>query len=112
MTTKLKNENKFICAFCNKTYIRKASYNNHLVTCKLSRFASNCGNNKSVNNNNFANSNTKHANNESVTSDSFTSESVNNANSSAINIDSLKKDMNIHNIFAMVIMLYNKYEKI
>ena len=83
-----------------------------MVTCKLSRFASNCGNNKSVNNNNFANSNTKHANNESVTSDSFTSESVNNTNSSAINIDSLKKDMNMPNLFAMVIMLYNKYEKL
>ena len=112
MTTKQKNENKFICAFCNKTYIRKSAYNNHLITCKLCRFASDCGNNKSVNNNNFANSNTKHTNNESVTSDSVTSESVNNANSSAINIDSLKKDMNIHNLFAMVIMLYNKYEKL
>ena len=112
MTTKQKNENKFICAFCNKTYIRKSAYNNHLITCKLCRFASDCGNNKSVNNINFANSNSEHANNESVTSDSVTSGSVNNANSSAINIDSLKKDMNIHNLFAMVIMLYNKYEKL
>ena len=112
MTTKQKNENKFICAFCNKTYIRKSAYNNHLITCKLCRFASDCGNNKSVNNINFANSNSEHANNESVTSDFVNSGSVNNANSSAINIDSLKKDLNIHNLFAMVIMLYNKYEKL
>ena len=112
MSTKQRIENKFICTYCKKIYLRKAYYNNHLLTCKLSRFASDCGNNNSVNNNNFANSNTKHANNESVTSDSFTGESVNNANSSAINIDSLKKDMTMSNLFAMVIMLYNKYEKL
>jgi len=81
MTSKLKNEKKFICAYCNKNYIRKASYNNHLVKCKLCRFASDCGNSES-------------------------------ANSSAITIDMLKKDLNIHNLFAMVIMLYNKYEKL
>jgi len=81
MTSKLKNEKKFICAYCNKIYIRNASYNNHLVKCKLCRFASDCGNSES-------------------------------ANSSAISIDMLKKDINIHNLFAMVIMLYNKYEKL
>jgi len=85
MSTKLENENKFICAYCNKSYLRKASYNNHLVKCKLCRFASDCGNNNSVVNN----------------------ETVNN-----ITIDSLKKDLTIHNLFAMVIMLYNKYEKL
>jgi hypothetical protein len=85
MSTKLENENKFICAYCNKSYLRKASYNNHLVKCKLCRFASDCGNINSVVNN----------------------ETVNN-----ITIDSLKKDLTIHNLFAMVIMLYNKYEKL
>ena len=67
-----------------------------------------------LNNNNFANANAKHANDESVTSEFINSGSVNNANTSAsaINIDSLKKDINIHNLFAMVIMLYNKYEKL
>jgi transcription elongation factor Elf1 len=84
MTTKQRIENKFICAYCNKTYVRKSSYNTHLVKCKLCRFASDCGN----------------------------SGSTNNANSSTINIDLLKKDLNIHNLFAMVIMLYNKYEKL
>jgi hypothetical protein len=84
MSTKLENENKFICAYCNKSYLRKASYNNHLVKCKLCRFASDCGTDRSVNN-----------------------ETVNN-----ITIDSLKNDLTIHNLFAMVIMLYNKYEKL
>ena len=114
MPSKLENETKFACAFCKKIYIRKSAYNNHSLTCKLSRFASDCGNNKSVNNNNFANANAKHANDESVTSEFINSGSVNNANTSAsaINIDSLKKDINIHNLFAMVIMLYNKYEKL
>ena len=83
MSTKLENETKFTCAFCKKIYIRKSAYNNHLVTCKLSRFASNC-----------------------------------NKTDSAVplpmpvTIDSLKKDMTMSNLFAMVIMLYNKYEKL
>jgi len=106
------NENKFICAYCNKTYLRKASYNNHLVKCKLCRFASDCGNNKSVNNINFTNSSSEHVNDGSLANDSVNIGSANNANSSAINIDLLKKDLNIHNLFAMVIMLYNKYEKL
>ena len=78
MTTKQKNENKFMCAFCNKTYIRKSAYNNHLITCKLCRFSSNC----------------------------------NKTELPSVTIDSLKKNINIHNLFAMVIMLYNKYEKL
>lgn len=105
----MKNDNKFICAYCNKTYVRKASYNNHLIKCKLCRFASNCGNNKSDSNNNFVNSSSEHVNKESLANDFVNSEF---ANSSAINIDSLKKDLTIHNLFAMVIMLYNKYEKL
>jgi len=100
MSASQRNDNKFICAYCNKSYVRKASYNNHLIKCKLCRFATNCGNNKSVNNNNFTNSSYEHVNKEPL------------ANSSAINIDSLKKDLTIHNLFAMVIMLYNKYEKL
>jgi hypothetical protein len=95
MTSKLENENKFICAYCNKTYLRKSSYNTHLVKCKLCRFASDCGNNNSVSCNNFVD----------------TSSKDDNTKSSA-NIDLLKKDLNIHNLFAMVIMLYNKYEKL
>ncbi len=112
MTTKQRLENNFICAYCNKTYVRKSSYNTHLVKCKLCRFASDCGNNKSVNTINFANSSSEHVNTESLANDSVNSESANNASSSAINIDLLKKDLNIHNLFAMVIMLYNKYEKL
>ena len=84
MTTKQKNENKFICAFCNKTYIRKSAYNNHLITCKLCRFSSNC--NKT--------------------------ESLPVSSPMPVSIDALKKDMTMSNLFAMVIMLYNKYEKL
>lgn len=91
MTTKQRLENNFICAYCNKTYVRKSSYNTHLVKCKLCRFASDCGNNKSVNTINFTNSSSEHVNTESLTNDSVNSESANNANSSAINIDLLKR---------------------
>ena len=79
MTNKLKNENKFICAYCNKIYLRKASYNTHLVKCKLCRFASDYGNNKSVNNINFTNSSSEHVNTESLANDSVNSGSANNA---------------------------------
>ena len=112
MSTKQRIENKLICVYCNKIYLRKASYNNHLVKCKLCRFASDCGNNKSVNNINFVDSSSKDVNEETRANDSVNVGSVNNANSSTINIDLLKKDLNIHNLFAMVIMLYNKYEKL
>ena len=43
MNTSQRSENKFICTYCKKIYIRKASYNNHLIKCKLCRFSSNCG---------------------------------------------------------------------
>jgi len=82
MTTKQRIENKFICAYCNKTYVRKSSYNTHLVKCKLCRFASDCGNIKSVNNINFTNSSSEHVNTESTANDSVNIGSANNANSS------------------------------
>ena len=84
-----KNKNKFICAFCNKTYIRKSAYNNHLITCKLCRFSSNC--NKT---------------------ESSASASASASLPVPVSIDALKKDMTMSNLFAMVIMLYNKYEKL
>ena len=85
MNTSQRVENKFICTYCKKIYIRKASFNNHLIKCKLCRFSSNCGKTEP----------------ESETE----SESV-------VTMDSVKKDLTIHNLFAMVIMLYNKYEKL
>lgn len=92
MNTSQRVENKFICTYCKKIYIRKASYNNHLIKCKLCRFSSNCGKTEP----------------ESETE----SESVKSESESVVTMDSLKKDLTIHNLFAMVIMLYNKYEKL
>ena len=91
MNTSQRVENKFICTYCKKIYIRKASYNNHLIKCKLCRFSSNCGKTESES--------------ESETELESESEPV-------VTMDSLKKDLTIHNLFAMVIMLYNKYEKL
>ena len=88
MNTSQKNENKFICSYCKKIYIRKASYNNHLIKCKLCRFSSNCRKTETE------------------------SEFVKSESESVVTMDSLKKDLTIHNLFAMVIMLYNKYEKL
>ena len=89
MNTSQRVENKFICTYCKKIYIRKASYNNHLIKCKLCRFSSNCGKTE------------------------LESESETELESApVVTMDSLKKDLTIHNLFAMVIMLYNKYEKL
>ena len=95
MNTSQKNENKFICSYCKKIYIRKASYNNHLIKCKLCRFSSNCGKTEPES--------------ESELELESESESVCVPD---VTMDSLKKDLTIHNLFAMVIMLYNKYEKL
>lgn len=92
MNTSQRVENKFICTYCKKIYIRKTSYNNHLIKCKLCRFSSNCGKTES----------------ESETASEF----VKSDSESVVTMDSLKKDLTIHNLFAMVIMLYNKYEKL
>jgi hypothetical protein len=92
MNTSQKNENKFICSYCKKIYIRKASYNNHLIKCKLCRFSSNCGKTELELESEL--------------------ESVKPESESVVTMDSLKKDLTIHNLFAMVIMLYNKYEKL
>lgn len=92
MNTSQRVENKFICTYCKKIYIRKTSYNNHLIKCKLCRFSSNCGKTES----------------ESETASEF----VKSESESVVTMDSLKKDLTIHNLFAMVIMLYNKYEKL
>jgi hypothetical protein len=93
MNTSQRVENKFICTYCKKIYIRKASYNNHLIKCKLCRFSSNCGKTEL----------------ESESELELESESESEP---VVTMDSLKKDLTIHNLFAMVIMLYNKYEKL
>jgi hypothetical protein len=41
----------------------------------------------------------------------FNSKFEKNTNSETISIDSLKQNMTINNLFALVLMLYNKYEK-
>lgn len=60
----------------------KSAYNNHLLKCKFSNFSS-----------------------------KFDKGSEKNINSETISIDSLKQNMTINNLFALVLMLYNKYEK-
>ena len=72
----------YSCSYCDKHYIMKSAYNNHLLKCKFAHFSS-----------------------------KFEKGSEKNTNSETITIDSLKQNMNINNLFAIVIMLYNKYEK-
>ena len=72
----------YSCSYCSKHYIMKSAYNNHLLKCKFAHFSS-----------------------------KFEKGSEKNTNSETITIDSLKQNMNINNLFAIVIMLYNKYEK-
>jgi len=74
----------YCCSYCNKHYIMKSAYNNHLLKCKLANFSSK-----------YDKDFEKDLKNESL----------------GLSIDSLKQNMNINNLFAIVIILYNKYEK-
>lgn len=66
------------CAYCNKNYVRKSAYANHLIKCK------------------YATNQYK----------------SNNIPLETLSLESLSRDVNIHNLFTMVIMLHNKYEKL
>ena len=66
------------CAYCNKNYVRKTAYANHLIKCKYA---------------------SKHYKSNSVPLETLT-------------LESLSRDVNIQNLFTMVIMLHNKYEKL
>jgi hypothetical protein len=68
------------CEYCNKKYVRKSAYNNHLIKCKYSR---------------------GHYNYKS-----------NALPLETLTLESLSRDVNIQNLFTMVIMLHNKYEKL
>uniref|UniRef100_A0A6C0DW56 C2H2-type domain-containing protein n=1 Tax=viral metagenome TaxID=1070528 RepID=A0A6C0DW56_9ZZZZ len=74
---------QYFCGYCNKHYVMKSAYNNHLLKCKFVSFSSKQHNYENENENENQN----------------------------ISIDSLKKNMSINNLFAIVLLLYNKYEK-
>ena len=78
--TRKKREVLFKCEYCNKNYMRKSAYNNHLLKCKFARLST------------------------SGNAETFSSETL--------SLETLSKDVNIHNLFVMVIMLHNKYEKL
>ena len=104
MDTKVCEKNKFSCSYCKKNYVRKNAYNNHLLNCKLARF------------NDFK----KFSNSTCSISSCSSSSSINGDIDITSSCDSdieesdkiLKKDININNLFSMIIMLNNKYEKL
>ena len=69
----------YCCNYCNKSYVIKSAYNNHLLKCKFAKFSS--------------------------------AHHIYECSNENISIDSLKQNININNLFAIVLMLYNKYEK-
>ena len=77
-THNIMSKSHYYCGFCNKHYVIKSAYNNHLIKCKFSKICS----------------------------------KQNISETDGLSIDSLKQNMNINNLFAIVIMLYNKYEKL
>jgi hypothetical protein len=72
------------CSYCNKNYIRKSAYNNHLIKCKYA---------------------TKQYT-KPYKSDALVLETE------SLTLESLSRDVNIQNLFTMVIMLHNKYDKL
>jgi len=73
------------CSYCNKKYVRKSAYNNHLIKCKYA---------------------TKQYKSKPYKSDALVLETE------SITLESLSRDVNIQNLFTMVIMLHNKYDKL
>lgn len=78
LTRETRTNSLYTCAYCNKNYVRKSAYANHLIKCKYS---------------------TKHYKSNSIPLETLT-------------LESLSQDVNIQNLFTMVIMLHNKYEKL
>ncbi len=70
------------CSYCNKKYVRKSAYNNHLIKCK------------------YATKQYKSASKPLV------------SETESLTLESLCRDVNIQNLFTMVIMLHNKYDKL
>jgi len=70
------------CSYCNKKYVRKSAYNNHLIKCK------------------YATKQYKSASKPLV------------SETESLTLESLSRDVNIQNLFTMVIMLHNKYDKL
>ncbi len=68
------------CSYCNKNYIRKSAYNNHLIKCKYAT--------------------------KQYKSDPLVSETE------SLTLESLSRNVNIQNLFTLVIMLHNKYDKL
>ena len=94
MNSKVCEKNIFTCYFFQKNYVRKSAYNNHLLNCKLARF------------NDF-----QSASDRGISSDNTNDTSSHNSDiKESDNI--LKKDINNNNLFSMIIMLNNKYEKL
>lgn len=107
MDTKICEEkNKFSCSYCKKNYVRKSAYNNHLLNCKLARF-----NDFQTSNNNSSSSCNSSCS--SINGDIDITTGTSSHNSDIKESDKiLKKDININNLFSMIIMLNNKYEKL
>ena len=110
MDTKVCEKNKFSCSYCKKNYVRKNAYNNHLLNCKLARFNDF---------RKFSNSTYSIGTYSIGTCDGGINGDI-NITSNTCSHDSdigesdkiLKKDININNLFSMIIMLHNKYEKL
>ena len=86
-------DNTFKCSYCNKTYIRKSAYNNHLAKCNFHKL---CRTNNEISNNEI--SNNEISNNE-------TSNNIKN-----VSLDSISTSN--ESLFKMIILLHNKYEKL
>ena len=80
----------YTCSYCNKNYVRKSAYNNHLIKCKYA---------------------TKQYKSKQYKSKQYKSDAL-PLETETLTLESLSRDVNIHNLFTMVIMLHNKYDKL
>lgn len=110
MDTKVCEKNKFSCSYCKKNYVRKNAYNNHLLNCKLARF----NDFRKFSNSTYSIGTCDGAINSDIGINSHDSDiGINSYDSDIEESDKiLKKNININNLFSMIIMLNNKYEKL
>tara|TARA_E500000178_G_scaffold352340_2_gene415558 strand:- start:917 stop:1798 length:882 start_codon:yes stop_codon:yes gene_type:complete len=89
----------YTCHFCSKLYKRKSCFNNHLEKCRLHKYCRN---------NNLDNNLDNHDNVSSINFNNIKiDDSVNNNN-----IDLQNISFSNENIFKLLVVLFNKYEKL
>tara|TARA_B100000902_G_scaffold282689_2_gene268713 strand:+ start:3161 stop:3994 length:834 start_codon:yes stop_codon:yes gene_type:complete len=84
---------EYNCTYCNKVYVKKAAYNNHLLNCKFIRICNNIKTNSHLNDNTNDND-------------------YDNTNDNHYTQLDIKYDGTVNDLYKLLINLNNKFEKL